>query len=137
MSREEELAYKRGFDAGSEHQKKSDPPPKARDLQKQLEKVRDELAVVHEEYRRLTAALEEMRLRAEGAEARIASVSGVTREELAKREYERGLAEGREVRAEMLAALDAVLKCGVLNDDYLAEQAQIRAAIANARRISP
>lgn len=39
---------------------------------------------------------EELRMRAESAEARIASVSGVTREELAKREYERGLAEGKE-----------------------------------------
>ena len=49
-------------------------------------------------------ALEEMRLRAEGAEARIASVSGVTREELAKREYERGAASQLDSIADAFAA---------------------------------
>ena len=55
-------------------------------------------------------ALEEMRLRAEGAEARIASVSGVTREELAKREYERGIAEGKTLRDVMSDKLVGVLE---------------------------
>ena len=43
---------------------------------------------------KLAKQLEAMRERAEAAEARIAEVSGVTREQLAKREYERGLADG-------------------------------------------
>ena len=68
-----EQAYKLGFDAGIKHQKAAAPPPKARELAKQLEAMRE---------------------RAEAAEARIAEVSGVTREQLAKREYERGLADG-------------------------------------------
>ena len=42
-----EQAYKLGFDAGIEHQRKASPPPKARELAKQLEAVtaeRDKLA---------------------------------------------------------------------------------------------
>lgn len=35
LTRAEELAYKRGFDAGIAHQKKADPPPKAREMKKQ------------------------------------------------------------------------------------------------------
>lgn len=50
-------------------------------------------------------ALEEMRLRAESAEARIATVSGVTREELAKREYERGAESQLDAFADALADL--------------------------------
>lgn len=34
-----EQAYKLGFDAGIEHQKQASPPPKARELKKQLEAV--------------------------------------------------------------------------------------------------
>lgn len=39
-----EKAYKLGFDAGVEHQKKAAPPPKARELAKQLEAARDAAA---------------------------------------------------------------------------------------------
>ena len=79
-----EQAYRLGFDAGIEHQKKAAaPPPKARELAKQLNAMRE---------------------RAERAEERIASVSGVTREDLAKREYERGVAEGAQ---QLEAARDA------------------------------
>ena len=52
---------------------------------------------------------EELRERAENAESRIASVSGVTRERLAAREYERGLAEGKAVRDELLAFAELYL----------------------------
>lgn len=83
VTRALENAYKVGFDAGIEHQKKAAPPPKARELAKQLNAMRE---------------------RAERAEERIASVSGVTREDLAKREYERGVAEGAQ---QLEAARDA------------------------------
>lgn len=53
----------------------------------------------------LVRQLEAMRERAESAEARIAEVSGVTREQLARREYERGLAEGKARRSELLVEL--------------------------------
>ena len=36
-----EQAYKLGFDAGIEHQRKASPPPKARELAKQLDAARD------------------------------------------------------------------------------------------------
>jgi len=73
VTRTEEIAYRTGFDEGVKYQRELSPPPRVRDLQKQLEAMRE---------------------RAEAAEARIAEVSGVTREQLAKREYERGLADG-------------------------------------------
>ena len=78
-----EQAYRLGFDDGIKHQKQAAPPPKARELAKQLNAMRE---------------------RAERAEERIASVSGVTREDLAKREYERGVAEGAQ---QLEAARDA------------------------------
>ena len=84
IERSLEQAYKLGFDDGIKHQKAAAPPPKARELAKQLEAMRE---------------------RAESAEARIAEVSGVTREALARREYERGLAEGRARRSELLVEL--------------------------------
>jgi len=37
VSRELELEYKRGFDAGVKHQREAAPPPKAREMKKQLE----------------------------------------------------------------------------------------------------
>lgn len=49
---------------------------------------------------------EELRLRAESAEARIASVSGVTREELARAAFEMG-AQG--ARVPLVAALDEAI----------------------------
>lgn len=39
-----EQAYKCGFDAGIEHQRKAAPPPKARELAKQLDAARDAAA---------------------------------------------------------------------------------------------
>lgn len=57
----------------------------------------------------LARQLEAMRERAESAEARIAEVSGVTREQLARREYERGLAVGGARVAELTSALKATL----------------------------
>lgn len=57
----------------------------------------------------LARQLEAMRERAESAEARIAEVSGVTREQLARREYERGLAVSVARVAELTSALKATL----------------------------
>lgn len=58
----EELAerkYKEGFDAGVAYQKKADPPPKARDLGKQLMEEREAWST---ERRKLEAKLAELRL---------------------------------------------------------------------------
>lgn len=72
LERELELAFKRGFDAGIEHQKKAAPPPKARELAKQLEAARDAaaeafdaaltaFAQVQEQLAAVTAEREELR----------------------------------------------------------------------------
>lgn len=53
------------------------------------------IAALRIEVEDLKAQLEVMRERAEKAEARIASVSGVTREQLVVREYERGVRDGK------------------------------------------
>ena len=78
---------------------------------------------------------EELRQRAESAESRIASVSGVTREELAKREYERGLAEGKALREELRAALAGIIEIGkrdLSNPKYDGYFEEARSAIAKA-----
>lgn len=44
INRAIEQSFKEGFDAGIAHQKKAAPPPKARELAKQLEAARDAAA---------------------------------------------------------------------------------------------
>ena len=125
-----EKAFKAGFDAGVEHQKKAAPPPKARELAKQLEAARDAAAEafdaaltafgqVQEQLAAVTAGGDELRARALEAERRkamgdslVAGARIVARDAKARVEALEGALRARALEAERRKAMGDSLVAG-------------------------